>query len=134
VTVAVDGISPFEGIVSAITSAGTAATSGDADATPDGAQAITAAIDSAGEPLGENDVGRAASITAARQVLASSSLLVPLSAVSVDENGTQGSVLVRDGGGTFTRVAVTVIAVSEGIAAIKAEDGAVVAGAIVRLG
>ncbi len=136
VTVTMDGLDAFAGVVKGVAEA---AASGSADngatpaAVPSASNGTAAIYRADGTPLSPDLVGRAVSVGTRPTVLASGALLAPLSAVAVASGSSSGSMMIRDGE-EFRKVDVTIIAIHEGIVALKSEDHAVAAGAAVLLG
>ncbi|WP_187250029.1 hypothetical protein [Microbacterium sp. 4-7] len=86
-----------------------------------------------GSAVNDELVGRPASVSLQKEPLARDALLVPLSAVSVETDGT-GTLMVEDAEGDFARVRVDIIAVQDGLAAISTDEAGVAEGRRVLLG
>jgi hypothetical protein len=94
---------------------------------------VAVVLPSDGSATDPDLVGRPATVVLQKEPLARDALLVPLSAVSLETDGT-GALLVEDSEGEFTRVRVDIIAVENGLAAISADKGTVAEGQRVLLG
>lgn len=133
VTVTLEGGGITDGAVERLEESGSAGTD-DSEQNAQLELAISAVIrPSDGNGVDISLVGRPATVTLESPPIAQDALLVPLSAVAIQDDGS-GSMMVEDSDGRFSRVSVDVVASAGGRAAIASRDEQISVGQRVLLG